>query len=314
MNSKLKGIVMNTDSNYAIIMTNSGEFIKVKNKKYNIGQEIIASKYESQINLIRYSTIAALIILTIISSIYLKNIYATVAYIDLDINPSIELGINKYNEVTKIVALNNDASILLHNLNLKNENISTAFNEIIVRAKAAGYLSEDKENIINIAFVKIKDEYTNITTDELLKNSIASIENSNIEVTFKFNDVTKDVYKAAQNSNISINKYIEKNNSENQKEIKVNNGNTNSNNVNNSNSKTQNNINSNSENYTNSNNGNINSGNSGNANNNNKSNDNENNNNGSNGNENNNNSNNSNGSNGNSNSSNVSNGNKNATK
>ena len=74
----------------------------------------------------------------------------------IDINPSIELNVSKSNKIINAVALNEDASIVLEDMQLENVDLKTALNAIIGSLLRNGYLDE-AYNAVNVC-VENEDE------------------------------------------------------------------------------------------------------------------------------------------------------------
>ena len=71
------------------------------------------------------------------------------AIVSIDVNPSIELTVNKKDKVMSAVALNEDAKVVLSDMNLKNVDLDIALNAIMGALLKNGYLDE-VYNAINI--------------------------------------------------------------------------------------------------------------------------------------------------------------------
>ena len=68
--------------------------------------------------------------------------------IDIDVNPSIELEVNKKDKIVDYKALNNDAKEILNDMDLKNVDIDTALNAIIGSMVTKGYLDDLSNSIL----------------------------------------------------------------------------------------------------------------------------------------------------------------------
>lgn len=64
------------------------------------------------------------------------------AYISIDVNPSIELSLNKANRVVNAVAYNSDGEAVLSGLDLKGKYYEDAIDEMMEEERKAGYLNE----------------------------------------------------------------------------------------------------------------------------------------------------------------------------
>ena len=219
----VKGIVMESNGNSAIVMTISGEFVKVKKltSEILIGQEI-TSRVAINIPWFKYGSLAAAIMLiTIMPFIYYKTAYATVAYIDVDINPSLELAINKYNKVNSVIPLNNDAVLLIKNTSLNNIDVQEALSRVIDEAKKMGYIKDTSENTVEISLVKIEEKQVNITGENLINYAKESIAKLDVNAKIEVHEDDKNIRDKAKKENISINKYMNKTADIRKEELKI---------------------------------------------------------------------------------------------
>lgn len=73
-----------------------------------------------------------------------------VAYLSLDINPSVELGINAFGTVVKAEGYNDDGNTILDGLNLKGDNVTQAVNTLVSSAADNGFISEDGSTVVSL--------------------------------------------------------------------------------------------------------------------------------------------------------------------
>lgn len=102
--------------------------------------------------------------------------------ISIDVNPSIEITANKADEVIEVVALNEDAEIIIGDMDLDDVEVEVAMNAIIGSMVQNGYIDETKNAVLitvaNANESKQQDLETLITTeitDTLAENDIAPI-------------------------------------------------------------------------------------------------------------------------------------------
>lgn len=86
-----------------------------------------------------------------------------VAYLSLDINPSVELGINTFGTVVKAEGYNDDGNTILDGLNLKGDNVTQAVNTLVSSAADNGFISEDGSTVVSLT-----TETDNSSTDASL--------------------------------------------------------------------------------------------------------------------------------------------------
>ena len=84
-----------------------------------------------------------------IGGLFWWNRYRALNYtVEMDVNPSIELRVNKAEKVISAEALNKDAEIILEDMKLKGVDVDVATNAIIGSMVKNGYLSELSNSIL----------------------------------------------------------------------------------------------------------------------------------------------------------------------
>jgi hypothetical protein len=210
----VKGVIMESNKNTAIVLDEKGCFrkIKVRGQNLEVGQEIkldqfSKTKTNNYFNALK--TVAAILVIAILTTvpIYYNSQLDTHAYITIDINPSIELALNSRGKVLKVSALNNDADILIKDLKLKNMTCDEAILLITDKAQNLDYIKEDNNDVFITAVVKntnIKD-----TVAEGLVKAIEKTQNNpSSSAAISVLEAKVQERTEAQNSNISVGKYI----------------------------------------------------------------------------------------------------------
>ncbi len=136
-----KGIVMEQSAKHVIVMTESGEFKKVarQGKTWQIGEEIHfpASERRSRPSLTYMAAAAAAILLFVaVFSVWsgLRPTPAIAAYITIDINPSIEMGIDADRNVVELRGLNPEGQAIVDTIEYSDKSLFTVTTEIINKA------------------------------------------------------------------------------------------------------------------------------------------------------------------------------------
>ena len=115
-----KGVVLDIKNEYAIVLTDSGEYHRIKRKgSMSIGKKIYFFKEDIvnrvvKKNKVIYKLIAACIILSLIIAYQIPN-YSTYAIVSVDINPSLDLRVNKNDIVIGIITFNEEAKEIVNN-------------------------------------------------------------------------------------------------------------------------------------------------------------------------------------------------------
>ena len=136
------------------------------------------------------------------------NQYFSVAtVIGIDVNPSIELRVNKNDTVVKALALNSDAEIILDEMKLKGVDCDVAVNALIGSMLKHGYIDELKNSIL--ISVDNPDAQKSAELEERLINEINSIlSGSSVEPAVMAQSVSDDasIKSLAEQYGISVGK------------------------------------------------------------------------------------------------------------
>ena len=214
-----RGNVMEVRESSLVVMLEDCTFRNVKKfKGLEEGMEIYFEDRDiirkSNFNFKNISLVAAAILLFVATSFYGISAwdisYRAVALISVDINPSVELKINRNHNVIRAIALNEDAKNLPLN-NLKNQPLDEALETLVNMARLEGYIKEEEENYILVTSVDLieKTKEKNILTD-LISNGKAKIETSAVEAGEQVEVISiqsnKKTLKEAKKENISVGK------------------------------------------------------------------------------------------------------------
>lgn len=171
----MKALVLEIREDKAAILTSEGQIIKVDNKQYRVGQEItFKGPREKIVDMTRYvkrwgTAIAAALFLFVTLSLS----YVTLkpyGVVSLDVNPSIEFTINRFDRVLNVSGVNDDGKDILLCLNedrLLYKNIEQAIDITINTLRAEGYLKEEKDNYVVVAANTNKESHTDKLVDRL---------------------------------------------------------------------------------------------------------------------------------------------------
>ena len=128
-------------------------------------------------------------------------VYATeTAYIDIDVNPSIGLGINRFDLVVSAQAYNDDGRRVLDEVSLIGKNYETALQELLQTEESQGYLKEESFVAINVAC----DAQTQGT---MLETSSATCVGRTQAGGYAYSPMTSEEHQAAQAAGVGMGKY-----------------------------------------------------------------------------------------------------------
>lgn len=133
----------------------------------------------------------------------------TTSVVTIDINPSIELGLNEDNKVVSSLALNEDASVLLSDLNLKGLTLEEATELIVNDAIETGYIDElSDENDVVVTSYNDDESIRNDLTNSIIDDINTLLDTKNIAATVSYLHVTDDVKTTADEYGISNGKML----------------------------------------------------------------------------------------------------------
>lgn len=234
------GLVIKVERNTAILLSSTGEFVKVNYSKNppKVG-ETYTGTIKKEFNYIKYMSTAIILFIIIMCSGGAYAYSIPVATVQVNINPSLELKVNGFNRIIKTSPKNIDGEKLLKNLKLENKNIDDALILVVDEAKKdnfinTSYISEGKTISVKIS-AKNTNKTINITGFEEYISRIkinTSINNNGKQINKNFTNNYENKDKKA----LEINKNNQDNNVKDKTNVNVkseNNGNNDSKNTNN---------------------------------------------------------------------------------
>ena len=147
----MKGIVVEIHNHMAAVLSDEGCVVKVSNYNYQIGQEVEISM-KKQIKFKKafaFASAAACILVMFGISAYAY--YTPYTYVSLDVNPSIEYSVNRFDRVLAVKGVNDDGTEIISGIelnNLKNKSIEDAISLTIDEISDAGYLDSNASGIV----------------------------------------------------------------------------------------------------------------------------------------------------------------------
>lgn len=109
-----------------------------------------------------------------------------VSFVSLDVNPSIELGVNAFDVVVSAEAYNEDGENVLEDLDVVGGTVEEAVNEIVDSAITDGYIEEDGSSVISI---------TTETDDQVLAEELEEAAEAGVEEALEENETEAEIEK-----------------------------------------------------------------------------------------------------------------------
>ncbi|MPM04825.1 hypothetical protein SDC9_51106 [bioreactor metagenome] len=116
-------------------------------KTVDSGSEFRKNRFAAKKLLVAAATLAACLVLVLGGNAYY---HTPVNYVCLDINPSVELGINAFGRVVSTQAYNEDGLQLLEDIKYSNLSLKDAVSALIQEAADQGYIAEDGSTVIAV--------------------------------------------------------------------------------------------------------------------------------------------------------------------
>jgi len=146
-----RGIVMAEGPRGLVVLTPDGEFVEVPGRSGAIGEEI---GFEPPLRrtalhrrLLLTASAAAVLLLFAIGLARMPIFHGpqVAAYVAIDINPSVEIGVDKHRSVVELQALNEDGERVIEGIAYRKRPVGEVTADIILSAEAADYLRDGGE-------------------------------------------------------------------------------------------------------------------------------------------------------------------------
>lgn len=226
------GIVLEIKKNTAMLMTNTGEFVKVSCTKSipEIG-ETYTGTVKKEISYIKQFAAAAAMFIILLCSSAVYAYVTPAATVAVSINPALEIKVNRFDKVVKVIPQNKDGIKVLKILKLDNKDINEALIEVVEAAKKDNFINkaynDDGKTISITVYAKNKtitlDKFKNYISSIKINTAINNNGNKSIEQFTKAksqmdNKDESDNKQVKVNNNTSNDIYRNKNSESNNKE------------------------------------------------------------------------------------------------
>jgi len=204
-----KAVILEVNERTCTVVTADGEFRQLKLRgNYRSGQEITLPQTVK--NTYRYTLVAACLLLFLAAAgLWGKWMNpAVAAYVSLDINPSVEIALDKQNIVRGLNPLNDDGKELVMGLQIKGKNLDVVLQSLIVAAISKNYINTGGENVILSAVTPLSGS-TDTGLDELIRESLeAYLEKGNVKAEVVVGNIPPDTREEARKAGMSAGRYM----------------------------------------------------------------------------------------------------------
>ena len=206
---KDKAVILEVNGRVCTVVTADGDFRQLKLRgNYRPGQEITLPRTVK--NNYRYTLVAACLFIFLAAAGIWGNWMnpAVAAYVSLDINPSVELALDKQNIVRGVNPLNEDGKELIAGLHINGKNLDMALQSLIGVAITKNYINTGGQNVILSAVTTING-VTEPGIGDLIRESIqAYLEKGHIEAEIVVGNIPPDTREKARKAGISTGRYM----------------------------------------------------------------------------------------------------------
>ncbi|MDP4181939.1 MAG: cohesin domain-containing protein, partial [Bacillota bacterium] len=226
---KYLGLILKVNDNNAFVITNDCKYYQIKrsSEMFN-GQKVEFGKSDI-INLknakshgmdgvlqkkLRYAAAVAAVFLVMVSAFILwKNSFIAksdiYAYIDVDINPSLEIAIDSQNNIKEVRPLNNEAKTLIKGINIKKILLKDALSQIVSKSMEYGFLNKDKKDMILISAAINEQKSKSESINNLISNicsDVKKLDAKNISTTVV--NIQPETRELAVKNDISMGRFV----------------------------------------------------------------------------------------------------------
>jgi|GEM_PF-1856855 len=206
-----RGLVTSVRENHCIVLTPDGSYEKIPlpSPAVTVGEEVTFSRIRIPAQ-IRPVLMAASFLLVFMSSmlLYQANLNQVAAYVALDINPSLEIAVDRNLTVIDVLCLDEDARKLTAPGEFKGKSLDYTISGLIDKAVEQDYIKTGEENLIVSTISNVESGADTVDQEaicELLEKSVAS---KGRKVQVKVYTTSDEIHQKARNKGISSGKYL----------------------------------------------------------------------------------------------------------
>ncbi len=157
----MKAVIVECSNSVAVALCDDGTFKKLKNKGYSIGQELLLKQKTAPNHMTQTLSICASLALVLLSCLGIGSYsYARpYSYVSLDINPSIEYALNRFDKVIFVSGINDKGRQVVSSIesDIKNQDIATALGITINQLEKDNYIIEKEYNHVIVSVCSSND-------------------------------------------------------------------------------------------------------------------------------------------------------------
>lgn len=201
------GIIIEITGKEAVIMKNGGDFVSIPAKKgWKKGDIVpVKTKQRSRHFLTAAAAIAACLCFVVTGGSY-HYYYAQAALISVDVNPSIELSVNRLDRVTSSSALNEEGEVLLSGVRLTGMECGEAVKKLLQSESGEPYLSGNKNVVVTV--YSANEARQSRLLKEIRETADTTVTTLRPDGNTEYRAVTSEEVEAAHSCGVTAGKYI----------------------------------------------------------------------------------------------------------
>lgn len=206
-----KGIVVKVKDSYCIILSGDGSYKKIPRsrvKNPRVGAETEFTPV-NRLPIKPLLMVACMLVFVLGLNIFrLAQENAAEAYVSLDINPSVELAVDKNVKVVEVSSLNEDAKKLIDDMDLEGKNLYAALRLIVNEAASEGYIKPNQKNYVLSTVTADSESRNLINYDNIAVNLQESVSDKGLDVEFVILAADMKLRNEAKSKGLSTGKMI----------------------------------------------------------------------------------------------------------
>lgn len=151
----MKYMVMECHPGYVVVLDEAGKFLKVANRRYEVGQmltEVVPMQVPARKRKGKWvaSLVAAAACLALVLGITLPGSHQPYASVYVKINPEVRIDVDRKDQVVGLSGENLDGIALIEGYDYGGKDLDTVTDELVDRAIGMGYLQPDGQITISL--------------------------------------------------------------------------------------------------------------------------------------------------------------------
>ncbi len=207
--TKMKGIVMRVEDKHVVVVTEEGDFLRVKMPAERpLPGDTIEFPVKKKFNFKPYMMVAAMLILIFgISSLRPFTTPPAVASVTIDMTPNVEFTIGKGNTVAKVKAHNKEGLELLKEIDIEGLDIYQAVNIITAKAAEMGFFKPEDKNVAIATIVPLGND-EKLDKAKIMQTIHDEMYAKKFDGYVVVNEASQEIRQQAEEKGIPINRYM----------------------------------------------------------------------------------------------------------